>query len=294
LELAPTVRHKLQRAGFRNVGDLRGCGPIDLAREAGLSHQEALLVLKVAFSADHGDEGIAGAISAEQVYAEEAVARSIVTFCEAIDGMLGGGVPTRAITEFCGVPGVGKTQLGMQIAVDVQIPACFGGLEGEAVYIDTEGSFMLERLVDIADALVAHVQALGARVAEEAERAQAECFTRDTVLHGIHHFRVHDAAEQIAVINTLPQFLANNPRVGLLPPFIWLLATSAAPLCRYRCILRWRVACMVPACIPPHVLRFCLWPLPPTLQRLCTLPSTHVRCSIEVAAKRISGPPLGR
>lgn len=33
---------------------------------------------------------------------------------------------------------------------------------------------MLERLVDIADALVAHVQALGARVAEEAERAQAK------------------------------------------------------------------------------------------------------------------------
>lgn len=34
-----------------------------------------------------------------------------------------------------GVPGVGKTQLGMQIAVNVQIPVAFGGLGGKAVYI---------------------------------------------------------------------------------------------------------------------------------------------------------------
>lgn len=44
----------------------------------------------------------------------------------------------------------------MQIAVDVQIPNQFGGLQGEAVYIDTEGSFIVERLVDIAKATVDH------------------------------------------------------------------------------------------------------------------------------------------
>ena len=38
---------------------------------------------------------------------------------------------------------MGKTQVGMQLAVDVQIPAALGGNEGEAVYIDTEGSFMV-------------------------------------------------------------------------------------------------------------------------------------------------------
>ena len=36
-----------------------------------------------------------------------------------------------------GVPGVGKTQLGMQLALDVQLPAAFGGIAGTAVYIDT-------------------------------------------------------------------------------------------------------------------------------------------------------------
>ena len=58
-----------------------------------------------------------------------------------IDRLLGGGVQTRQLTEFSGVPGVGKTQLGMQLAVGTRTPACFGGLESEAVYVDTEGSF---------------------------------------------------------------------------------------------------------------------------------------------------------
>ena len=49
-------------------------------------------------------------------------------------------------TEFCGVPGVGKTQLGIQLCVDVQLPECYSGAAGEAVYIDTEGSSFLHCL----------------------------------------------------------------------------------------------------------------------------------------------------
>jgi len=44
----------------------------------------------------------------------------------------------------------------MQLSVDVQIPTCFGGNAGHAVYIDTEGSFVVERLADIAQAAVKH------------------------------------------------------------------------------------------------------------------------------------------
>jgi len=35
----------------------------------------------------------------------------IVTFSEQLDTILGGGVPLTKITEICGAPGVGKTQL---------------------------------------------------------------------------------------------------------------------------------------------------------------------------------------
>ena len=47
----------------------------------------------------------------------------------------GGGVPVGRITEMCGPPGIGKTQLSIQVAVDVTIPELFGGLGKQAIYI---------------------------------------------------------------------------------------------------------------------------------------------------------------
>lgn len=43
----------------------------------------------------------AGAKSAYQLYQKELDARKIITFCGDLDGMLGGGVATGQITEFC-------------------------------------------------------------------------------------------------------------------------------------------------------------------------------------------------
>lgn len=48
----------------------------------------------------------------------------------------------------------------IQLAVDVQIPVCFGGLGGQVVYIDTEGSFLVQRAVDVAKAAVEHCNLL--------------------------------------------------------------------------------------------------------------------------------------
>ena len=44
----------------------------------------------------------------------------------------------------------------IQLCVAVQVPEVFGGIQGEAVFIDTEGSFIVERVVDIAKAAVQH------------------------------------------------------------------------------------------------------------------------------------------
>ena len=51
--------------------------------------------------------------------------------------------------QFCGPPGMGKTQLGIQLAVHTQIPADLGGLAGKSVYVDTEGSFTAMRAEDM-------------------------------------------------------------------------------------------------------------------------------------------------
>lgn len=55
----------------------------------------------------------------------------------------------------------------IQLVVDASIPEELGGAGGEAVYVDTEGSFIIERVVDIAQATVEHCHLMAARVAGE-------------------------------------------------------------------------------------------------------------------------------
>ena len=52
-----------------------------------------------------------------------------------------------------GPPGVGKTQIGIQLSLCVQIPTQLGGANGQALYIDTEGSFRAERAAQMATRL---------------------------------------------------------------------------------------------------------------------------------------------
>ena len=50
--------------------------------------------------------------SAFDLLQEEEQETHIVTFCAALDEIVGGGIPLGKITEFCGGPGMGKTQFG--------------------------------------------------------------------------------------------------------------------------------------------------------------------------------------
>lgn len=72
---------------------------------------------------------------------------------KSLDNLLGGlGVRTGAITELFGGSNVGKTQLCHTLCVMVQLPLGQGGLNGSAIYIDTESSFTPERIYSIAEA----------------------------------------------------------------------------------------------------------------------------------------------
>ena len=78
----------------------------------------------------------------------------ITTYSKNIDRLLGGGVALGSVTEICGMPGLGKTQLSMQLCATVQIPNSYGGREGEVIYMDTEGSFNSGRMKQIANSML--------------------------------------------------------------------------------------------------------------------------------------------
>jgi DNA repair protein RAD51 len=68
-----------------------------------------------------------------------------------LDKLLGGGFETTSITEVFGEFRTGKTQICHTLCVTCQLPREKGGGEGKAMYIDTEGTFRPERLIDIAE-----------------------------------------------------------------------------------------------------------------------------------------------
>lgn len=141
------------------------------------------------------------------VLVKEGQQNHIITFCKDIDQMLNGGISLNKLTEFCGVPGIGKTQLGFQLAVNTCIPEIFDGVQGKTIYIDTEGNFSLDRIKEIAGHLCAHLKEINAI---GKMTSQDDPLTVEKVLDSIYYYRVYHYVELIALVNVLPMFLERD------------------------------------------------------------------------------------
>lgn len=155
LPLRPSTLSMLERRGFVSTGELeaskRNGGMSNLAAELGCSLSEAASLMREvegAVSSCHPKRQSVTALSL--ISKLKASQRTIVTFSKSVDKLLGGGLARSEVTEIVGLPGVGKTQLCMQLCVDARLPVAFGGVAGESVFIDTEGSFSPERCYTMA------------------------------------------------------------------------------------------------------------------------------------------------
>jgi RAD51-like protein 2 len=230
LPLRPSTLSTLTKRGFVTIAELEESklhgGMANLAAELDISLEDAASLLRevqgcIENDGDANDNLIltASDILNSQQRSNGSANRSIVTFCRSLDTLLGGGIPLQQVTELAGMPGSGKTQLGMQVAVDAQIPLPLGGVEGETLYIDTEGSFSPERCYSMAQALVSHVQHSVARKRKPGPPLTSTLpptFTPEAILQGIHVLRVHDETAQTATIYSLPTLLEQYPNVRLI------------------------------------------------------------------------------
>ncbi|XP_057572249.1 DNA repair protein RAD51 homolog 3 isoform X2 [Hippopotamus amphibius kiboko] len=238
LPLSAAVRVKLVSAGFQTAGELLEVKPSELSKEVGISKEEALETLQIVRrecvtnkTSYSGTAESGKKCTALELLEQEHTQSFIITFCSALDNILGGGIPLTKTTEICGAPGVGKTQLCMQLAVDVQIPECFGGVEGEAVFLDTEGSFMVDRVVDLANACIQHLQLIaGTHMGEEllaqvyllpdflSEHSKVRLVIVDGIAFPFRH-DLDDLSLRTRLLNGLAQqmiSLANNHRLAVI------------------------------------------------------------------------------
>ncbi|MFW9950983.1 MAG: DNA repair and recombination protein RadA, partial [Candidatus Thorarchaeota archaeon] len=139
---------KLIKSGFSSLESIAYTPPSIIQEESGLGEKTIIKLVKSSM-----DKLNIGFKSAEDVWEHRRTIAKISTGSQELDDLLGGGIETGSITEFFGEFRTGKTQIAHQLCVNVQLPKEQGGLDGNALYIDTEGTFRPERIIQMAEGL---------------------------------------------------------------------------------------------------------------------------------------------
>jgi DNA repair protein RadA len=150
--IGPGVASKLEAAGVYDLMGLAVMTPSDLSELAGVGQavaRKAIQAARTMMQLGFTDGAEFDKRRKDIIY--------ITTGSNNVNTLLGGkGVESRSITEAYGAFGSGKTQLGLTLAVNVQLPKDQGGANGKAVYIDTEGTFRPDRIRQIAEGIGAN------------------------------------------------------------------------------------------------------------------------------------------
>lgn len=182
--VGPTIADKLKEGGFNTYEAISVASPKEISAATGIGEATAQKIILSARSQLN-----IGFMTAEKLFDDRKKIRRLTTGSEKLDGLIGGGIETRAITEVYGEFRTGKTQIAHQICVTVQLPFDQGGLKGNALYIDSEGTFRPERLLQI-----------------------AERFKLDgpQVLQNVYYARAYNSAHQVVIVDSAPKLIQEN------------------------------------------------------------------------------------
>lgn len=145
--VGPAVAAKLDSAGVYDLMSIAVMTPSSLSDMAGVSEAVARKIIQA--SRKMLDLGF---VEGNEYAKRRESVNFISTSSKAFDNLLGGrGVESKSITEAFGAFGSGKTQVGLTLAVNVQLPPEMGGVGGKCVFIDTEGTFRPSRIKQIAE-----------------------------------------------------------------------------------------------------------------------------------------------
>ena len=128
--------------------------------------------------------------SADTILNDETNTNMLTTGSKGFDELIGGGFPTKLITEIHAENGIGKTQISFTASVMCTRPTEEGGLDGDVVYIDTEGTFNAHRVAEI---------------------AKARNYDPETVLQRIHVARVLTSSQQVLIMDKVNELSTDYP-----------------------------------------------------------------------------------
>jgi DNA repair protein RadA len=139
-----STANKLRELGFNTVESLSMATVRELI-QAGIGERKAFEIINAARSSSS-----LSFIRVDELAEKRQSVLRLTTGSKKLDALLGRGIETQSITEFYGEYGSGKSQIAHQLCVNVQLPLENGGLNGGALYIDTENTFRTERIAPMA------------------------------------------------------------------------------------------------------------------------------------------------
>ena len=138
--VGPATVKKLRELGYHTVEKL-ATTTMRRLEEDGFAGKNAQKILQGARKAVFAGDDFATAFDLMQRRND---IHRLTSGVRAIDELMGGGLEPKTINEFCGEYRVGKSVLCHQFCVTVQLPFDKGGLNGGALYLDTEQTFRPE------------------------------------------------------------------------------------------------------------------------------------------------------
>ncbi|NJD51507.1 MAG: DNA repair and recombination protein RadA [Candidatus Methanoperedens sp.] len=181
--VGPATAEKLKEAGFGSIEAIAVSSSSELASIAEIGESTAQKIINAARQA----ADVGGFETGDLVLERRKLVGKLSFGTRAFDDLMGGGVESQSITEFYGEFGSGKTQVGHQMAVNVQLPKEEGGLGGSVIIIDTENTFRPERITQM-------VMGLSAKYGTE--------YDPEEFLKNIHVAKAYNSNHQILLVDT--------------------------------------------------------------------------------------------
>ncbi|CAM6022985.1 unnamed protein product [Sphagnum balticum] len=192
-------RKEIERCGLRDSGGVARAAKKQLVAIKGLSDAKVDKITEAASKLVP-----MGFTSARQMYKQRAELIQITTGAKELDKILEGGSQTGSIAEIYGEFRTGKSQLCHTLCVTCQLPLARGGGEGKALYIDAEGTFRSQRLLQIAERFG---------------------LNRNEVLDNVAYARAHNTDQQMRLLRVAASMMADTR-------FVLVVVDSATALYR--------------------------------------------------------------
>ena len=217
--VGPATAEKLKENGFDGYQGIAVASPGELSNTADIGESSAADIINAAREA----ADIGGFESGSEVLERREKIGKLTWGVEEVDELLGGGVETQSITEVYGEFGSGKSQVTHQLSVNVQLPREHGGLEGSAIFVDSEDTFRPERIEDmvhgLADEIIEDTMVLHGVADEDTADAGDDALLDDlleTILDKIHVAKAFNSNHQILLAEKA-QEIASESQDGEFP-----------------------------------------------------------------------------